>query len=78
MRPTALCAFRRATVLAARSAPSTAEIAALLHIDPPKTGPKSFWELACTFPNSGVGMKFYRKVRAAHSPAAPRRAAPRR
>ena len=42
--------------------PSNAEIAALLHIDLPKTGPKSFWQLAQTFPNCGVGKKFYRKV----------------
>ena len=43
--------------------PSNAEIAALLHIDLPKKGPKSFWQLAQTLPECGVGKKFYRKVR---------------
>lgn len=44
--------------------PSSAEIAQLLHIDLPKPGNKSFWQLAQYFPGCGVGMKFYRKVRA--------------
>ena len=44
------------------TAPSNAEIAALLHVDLPKKGPKSFWQLAQTFPDCGVGKKFYRKV----------------
>lgn len=59
--------------------PSTKEIAALLHIDLPAKGPKSFWDLAQTFPGCGQGVKFYRSVRATLSPRARRRQlAPRR
>ena len=56
-----LCLILGGVVVA--SGPSNAEIAALLHIDLPKKGPKSFWQLAQTLPECGVGKKFYRKVR---------------
>ena len=39
---------------------SRAEAAALLHVELPKPGPRSFFELAARFPRRGVRMQFRR------------------